>query len=199
MGLDSVEPYLAWRDRGVIVLCRTSNPGGSDLQFLKMEDGQPLYLHVAGLVADKWNANGQCGLVVGATFPNELAAVRQRIGDAVPLLVPGIGAQGGDITATVNAGANNARSGMMINSSRAIIYASGGDDWREAAGAAAKACATRSTRYADTTRPRTAPADADRLPTAGPCCDGKRKRAAHGSPLHPGRTHRARRGGLNAG
>ena len=113
-------------------------PGGSDLQFLKMEDGQPLYLHVAGLVADKWNANGQCGLVVGATFPNELAAVRQRIGDAVPLLVPGIGAQGGDITATVNAGANNARSGMMINSSRAIIYASGGDDWREAAGAAAK-------------------------------------------------------------
>lgn len=138
MGLDSVEPYLAWRDRGVIVLCRTSNPGGSDLQFLKMEDGQPLYLHVAGLVADKWNANGQCGLVVGATYPNELAAVRQRIGDAVPLLVPGIGAQGGDITATVNAGANSARSGMMINSSRAIIYASGGDDWREAAGAAAK-------------------------------------------------------------
>ena len=75
--------------------------------------------------------------MVGATFPNELAAVRQRIGDAVPLLVPGIGAQGGDITATVNAGANNERSGMMITS-RAIIYASGGDDWREAAGAAAK-------------------------------------------------------------
>ena len=137
MGLDSVEPYLAWRDRGVIVLCRTSNPGGSDLQFLKMDNGEPLYLHVAGLVADKWNANGQCGLVVGATFPNELAAVRQRIGDALPLLVPGIGAQGGDITATVNAGANAARSGMMINSSRAIIYASGGDDWREAAGRAA--------------------------------------------------------------
>ena len=196
MGLDSVEPYLAWRDRGVIVLCRTSNPGGSDLQFLKMEDGQPLYLHVAGLVADKWNANGQCGLVVGATFPNELAAVRQRIGDAVPLLVPGIGAQGGDITATVNAGANNARSGMMINSSRAIIYASGGDDWREAA-RPPRACATRSTRYADTTRPRTAPADADRLPTAGPCCDGK-----NGLPMAArlsGRTHRARRGGLNAG
>ena len=138
MGSDSIEPYFAWPDRGVIVLCRTSNPGGSDLQFLKMEDGTPLYLHVAGLVADKWNANGQCGLVVGATFPNELAAVRQRIGDAVPLLVPGIGAQGGDITATVNAGANAARAGMMINSSRAIIYASGGDDWREAAAQAAK-------------------------------------------------------------
>ena len=184
MGLDSVEPYLAWRDRGVIVLCRTSNPGGSDLQFLKMEDGQPLYLHVAGLVADKWNANGQCGLVVGATFPNELAAVRQRIGDAVPLLVPGIGAQGGDITATVNAGANNARSGMMINSSRAIIYASGGDDWREAAGAAARACATRSTRYADTTRPT------DGARRRGPAADSgallrrQENGAAHGSPLH---------------
>ncbi|OZI55751.1 orotidine-5'-phosphate decarboxylase [Bordetella genomosp. 1] len=138
MGLDSVEPYLAWGDRGVIVLCRTSNPGGSDLQFLKMENGEPLYLHVAGLVADRWNAQGQCGLVVGATFPNELAAVRQRIGDDVPLLVPGIGAQGGDINATVNAGANQARTGMMINSSRAIIYASNGEDWREAAAKAAE-------------------------------------------------------------
>ena len=199
MGLDSVEPYLAWRDRGVIVLCRTSNPGGSDLQFLKMEDGQPLYLHVAGLVADKWNANGQCGLVVGATFPNELAAVRQRIGDAVPLLVPGIGAQGGDITATVNAGANNERSGMMINSSRAIIYASGGDDWREAAGAPPRACATRSTRYADTTRPT------DGARRRGPAADSGAllRRQENGLPmaalLHPGRTHRARRGGLNAG
>jgi orotidine-5'-phosphate decarboxylase len=138
MGLDSVEPYMAWKDRGVIVLCRTSNPGGSDLQFLKMADGQPLYLHVAGLVADKWNGDGQCGLVVGATFPNELAAVRQRIGDAVPLLVPGIGAQGGDVNATVQAGRNAAGTGMMINSSRAIIYASKDEDWREAAAVAAK-------------------------------------------------------------
>ncbi|MDM9560060.1 MULTISPECIES: orotidine-5'-phosphate decarboxylase [Bordetella] len=138
MGLDSVEPYLGWKDRGVIVLCRTSNPGGSDLQFLKLDDGEPLYLRVAGLVADKWNADGQCGLVVGATFPNELAAVRQRIGDAVPLLVPGIGAQGGDITATVNAGRNAAGTGMMINSSRAILYASGADDWRQAAADAAR-------------------------------------------------------------
>lgn len=138
MGMDSIEPYLAWKDRGVIVLCRTSNPGGSDLQFLKLENDEPLYLHVSGLVADKWNAEGQCGLVVGATFPNELAAVRQRIGDAVPLLVPGIGAQGGDITATVNAGRNAAGTGMMINSSRAILYASGGDDWRDAAAKAAR-------------------------------------------------------------
>ena len=138
MGLDSVEPYLAWKDRGIVVLCRTSNPGGSDLQFLKMADGQPLYLHVAGLVADRWNKDGQCGLVVGATFPNELAAVRQRVGDAVPLLVPGIGAQGGDVQATVRSGRNGAGTGMMINSSRGIIYASKGEDWREAAAAAAK-------------------------------------------------------------
>ncbi|MVW71702.1 orotidine-5'-phosphate decarboxylase [Bordetella sp. 15P40C-2] len=138
MGFDSVEPYLGWKDRGVIVLCRTSNPGGSDLQFLKLDSGEPLYLHVAGLVADKWNAGGQCGLVVGATFPNELAAVRQRIGDSMPLLVPGIGAQGGDVTATVNAGRTQAGTGMMINASRAILYASGGDDWREAAATAAQ-------------------------------------------------------------
>ena len=138
MGLDSVEPYLGWKDRGVIVLCRTSNPGGSDLQFLKLDNGEPLYLHVAGMVADKWNADGQCGLVVGATYPNELAAVRQRIGEAMPLLVPGIGAQGGDITATVNAGRNTAGTGMMVNASRAILYASGGDDWREAAAQAAR-------------------------------------------------------------
>mgnify|MGYP005819671261 CR=1 FL=1 len=138
MGLDSVEPFLACTGRGVIVLCRTSNPGGSDLQFLKLADGQPLYLHVAGLVADKWNREGQCGLVVGATFPNELAEVRKRVGDGVPLLVPGIGAQGGDIPATVQAGRNAAGTGMMINSSRAILYASKGEDWREAAAGAAK-------------------------------------------------------------
>ncbi|ARP79890.1 orotidine-5'-phosphate decarboxylase [Bordetella genomosp. 8] len=138
MGLDSVEPYLRWTDRGVFVLCRTSNPGGSDLQFLKTEEGEPLYLHVAGLVADKWNSHGQCGLVVGATYPNELASVRQRVGDAVPLLIPGIGAQGGDVTATVTNARDAHGTGMLISSSRAILYASGGKDWREAAGAAAK-------------------------------------------------------------
>jgi orotidine-5'-phosphate decarboxylase len=121
MGFDSIAPYLEWKDRGVIILCRTSNPGGSDLQFLKV-DGKPLYQHVAQLVADKWNTNGQCGLVVGATFPEELAQVRQIIGD-MPLLVPGIGAQGGDIQATVMAGKTASGAGMMINSSRAILYA----------------------------------------------------------------------------
>ncbi len=121
MGFDSVAPYLEWKDRGVIVLCRTSNPGGSDLQFLKV-DGRPLYQHVARLVAERWNRSGQCGLVVGATFPQELAQVRAIVGD-MPLLVPGIGAQGGDIEATVKAGRTASGSGMMINSSRAILYA----------------------------------------------------------------------------
>jgi orotidine-5'-phosphate decarboxylase len=121
MGFDSIAPYLEWKDRGAIVLCRTSNPGGSDLQFLHV-DGKPLYQHVARLVAEKWNINGQCGLVVGATFPDELAQVRQIVGD-MPLLVPGVGAQGGDVKATVTAGKTSDGTGMMINSSRAILYA----------------------------------------------------------------------------
>ncbi|GAB3401390.1 orotidine-5'-phosphate decarboxylase [Massilia agilis] len=133
MGSDSVEPYMEWADRGVIVLCRTSNPGGSDLQFLQV-DGVPLYQHVARLVAEKWNRNGQCALVVGATFPEELAQVRKIVGD-MPLLVPGIGAQGGDIAATVKAGRTAAGTGMMINSSRAILYATpkDGEDFAAAA------------------------------------------------------------------
>jgi orotidine-5'-phosphate decarboxylase len=135
MGFDSVVPYLEWKDRGAIVLCRTSNPGGSDLQFLNM-NGKPLYQHVAQLVAEKWNTNGQCGLVVGATFPDELAQVRAIVGD-MPLLVPGIGAQGGDIAATVAAGRTANACGMMINSSRAILYAkpdqAAGEDFAQAA------------------------------------------------------------------
>ena len=102
MGRDSVDPYLACPDKGVILLCRTSNPGGSDLQFLDV-GGLKLYEHVARLVAEEWNASGNCGLVVGATFPAEIARVRALIGD-MPLLVPGIGAQGGDIAATLAAG-----------------------------------------------------------------------------------------------
>jgi orotidine-5'-phosphate decarboxylase len=135
MGFDSVAPYLEWKDRGAIVLCRTSNPGGSDLQFLNV-NGKPLYQHVAQLVAEKWNTNGQCGLVVGATFPDELAQVRAIVGD-MPLLVPGIGAQGGDIAATVAAGRTANGNGMMINSSRAILYAkpdqAAGEDFAQAA------------------------------------------------------------------
>lgn len=137
MGHDSVAPYLEWKDKGIIVLCRTSNPGGSDLQFIEDREGTPLYLHVASMVADSWNRDGQCGLVVGATFPEEIARVRARVGD-MPLLIPGVGAQGGSIPDTVRAGRDSRGLGMMINSSRAILYAGSGDDWREAAAAAAR-------------------------------------------------------------
>jgi len=131
MGFDSVEPYFAWKDRGVIILCRTSNAGGSDLQFLET-GGRRLYQHVAELVATKWNAGGQCALVVGATFPAELAEVRRLVGD-MPLLVPGIGAQGGDIEATVSAGRTASGTGLMINSSRAILYAGKDENYAAAA------------------------------------------------------------------
>ncbi len=136
MGFDSVEPYLVHKGRGVIILCRTSNAGGSDLQFLE-SGGRKLYQHVAELVATKWNTNGQCALVVGATFPAELAEVRRIVGD-MPLLVPGIGAQGGDIAAIVSAGRTAAGTGMMINSSRAILYAGAGEDFANAARQAAE-------------------------------------------------------------
>jgi orotidine-5'-phosphate decarboxylase len=128
MGRDSVEPYLEYADKGVILLCRTSNPGGSDLQFLDVGGGERLYERVARLVAGDWNASGNCGLVVGATFPDEIARVRRIVGD-MPLLVPGIGAQGGDIAATMQAGRSADGTGLMINSSRAILYAGSGEDY----------------------------------------------------------------------
>ena len=135
MGRDSIDPYLAYPDKGVILLCRTSNPGGSDLQFLDV-GGLKLYEHVARLVAEEWNASGNCGLVVGATFPAEIARVRALIGD-MPLLVPGIGAQGGDIAATLAAGLSTRGAGLMINSSRAILYAGKDEDFAAAARQAA--------------------------------------------------------------
>ncbi len=137
MGRDSVEPYLAYRNKGVILLCRTSTPGGSDLQFLHV-GGMKLYERVARLVASEWNASGQCALVVGATFPAEIARVRELTSD-MPLLVPGIGAQGGDIEATVNAGRTANGTGLMINSSRAILYAGRNEDYAAAARQAALA------------------------------------------------------------
>ena len=130
MGYDSVAPYLAYQGKGAIILCRTSNAGGSDFQALD-SGGRPLYLHVASTVAEKWNEGGQCALVVGATFPNELRQVRNLIGD-MPLLVPGIGAQGGDVEATVTAG-RTPEGGMIINSSRAVLYASGDEEFALAA------------------------------------------------------------------
>ena len=134
MGFDTIEPYLKHAGKGVIVLCRTSNPGGSDLQFLNVNSGEPLYLHVAKLASQKWNSSGQISLVVGATFPEEIAKVRAIVGD-MPLLIPGIGAQGGDIDVTIKAGRipNAPGTGMIINSSRAILYASAGSDFAQAA------------------------------------------------------------------
>ena len=137
MGHDSIEPWLEWNDKGVFLLCRTSNPGGDDLQSLALADGSRLYERVAGLAAGRWNRNGQLGLVVGATYPAELARVRE-LAPALPLLVPGIGAQGGDIEASVAAGRGPDGYGMLINSSRAILYAGAGEDFTDAAAEAAR-------------------------------------------------------------
>jgi orotidine-5'-phosphate decarboxylase len=139
MGFDSIEPYLAYKDKGVIMLCRTSNPGGSDLQSLSIasEPSNKVYEHVASLANGAWNRSGQLGLVVGATFPAELARVRE-LAPNLPLLIPGIGAQGGDVTQTVRAGRRKDGHGMMINSSRAILYADGGTNFGEAAAVAAR-------------------------------------------------------------
>jgi len=133
MGFDSLEPYLAYPDRGAILLCRTSNAGGSDLQSLGIsEDGERVFERVARLVAGPWNRTGQLGLVVGATFPEELRRVR-ALAPQVPLLVPGIGAQGGDIDATVAAGLDAGGAGMIVSSSRAVLYAAGDTSFAEAA------------------------------------------------------------------
>ncbi|MCO5119930.1 MAG: orotidine-5'-phosphate decarboxylase [Burkholderiaceae bacterium] len=137
MGHDSIEPWLERADKGVFLLCRTSNPGGDDLQSLALADGSRLYERVAELAAGRWNRNGQLGLVVGATYPAELARVRE-LAPALPLLVPGIGAQGGDVEASVAAGRCADGYGMLINSSRAILYAGAGEDFAAAAGEAAR-------------------------------------------------------------
>ena len=134
MGRDSVDPYLAYPDKGVILLCRTSNPGGNDWQMQRLADvpGQPrLFEHLAHLAQTAWNTTGQIGLVVGATFPAEIARVRE-IAPTLPLLIPGVGAQGGDAEATVRAGLT-AQGTIVVNSSRAVLYASRGEDFAEAA------------------------------------------------------------------
>ena len=130
LGTDSVEPYFE-HGGGVIALCRTSNPGGDDIQSL-VADGEPIYAHVARLVADDWSKRGDCGLVVGATHPGELAEVR-AIAPDVPILVPGVGAQGGDAAAVVEHGAALNGRGLIVSSSRAILYASAGSDFADAA------------------------------------------------------------------
>ncbi|AGF46833.1 orotidine-5'-phosphate decarboxylase [Candidatus Kinetoplastibacterium desouzaii TCC079E] len=138
LGFDSIIPYMEWKDKGIIVLCRTSNPSGSDLQFLQLNNGLLLYEYIAKLVSKEWNKNNQFGLVVGATYPKELSIVRKIIGERMPILIPGIGFQGGDIKSTVLSSINQKGNGIIINSSRSILYASNNDNWKESASFAAK-------------------------------------------------------------
>lgn len=142
LGTDSLAPYWErYPDRGLFLLCRTSNPGGDELQFAELASGERLYERVARLAAAQCNPNGQNGLVVGATYPEEIARVR-GLAPVMPLLVPGIGAQGGDLRAAVAVGfAARAFPGLILNASRAILYASSGPDWEAAAAAAAEATA----------------------------------------------------------
>jgi orotidine-5'-phosphate decarboxylase len=143
MGWDSVQPYLKYEGKGAFLLCRTSNPGGDDLQNQRLAsvDGQPrVYEHIAQLAQGPWNLNGQLGLVVGATYPAEIERVRE-LAPTLPLLIPGVGAQGGDAVATIRAGhrtQGGATTGpVIVNSSRAVLYASGGADFATAARAEA--------------------------------------------------------------
>jgi orotidine-5'-phosphate decarboxylase len=138
MGFDSIEPYLKYEGKGAFLLCRTSNPGGDDLQTQRLASvaGNPLlYEHVARLAQGPWNLNGQLGLVVGATYPAEIERVR-AVAPTAPLLIPGVGAQGGDAVATVKAGWRE-DAPIVVNSSRAILYASAQDDFAQAARAEA--------------------------------------------------------------
>ena len=136
MGLDAVKPFLDYADKGVIILCRTSNPHSGDLQNL-VSDGKALYEHVADLVRDQWNYNGNAALVVGATYPEELAKLRQACPE-LPFLVPGVGAQGGSVAEVIKNGATAGWGGLMINSSRGIIFAAKDETFAQAAGEAAR-------------------------------------------------------------
>ncbi len=143
MGFDSVEPYLEYEGKGVILLCRTSNPGSADLQAQTLQSGDKVFEHIARLASGAWNQGGQLGLVVGATYPAEIARVRE-LAPTLPLLIPGVGAQGGDAVATVRAGWHGDNEGrtlapVIVNSSRAVLYASRGSNFAEAARAAALA------------------------------------------------------------
>lgn len=124
LGAEALRPFLECKDKGIFVLCRTSNPGAGEFQDLNLTGGGTLYEAVAYRVSHTtaWNENDNCGLVVGATYPEELAGVRRIVGD-MPILIPGIGAQGGDVEKTVKAGKDSRGKGMIINSSRGIIFA----------------------------------------------------------------------------
>ncbi|OGG44165.1 orotidine 5'-phosphate decarboxylase [Candidatus Kaiserbacteria bacterium RIFCSPHIGHO2_01_FULL_48_10] len=132
LGGASLEPFLSRKDKGVIVLVKTSNPGSGELQDLPVNNMQKLYQKVAWHVANEWNKNGNCAVVVGATYPAELQNVRAMIGD-MPILIPGIGAQGGDIRETIHAGKNSKGAGIIIAAGRSIIYASNDENFASAA------------------------------------------------------------------
>ena len=132
LGSDSLEPFFARKDRATFVLCRTSNAGSGELQSVRDTSGAALYEVVARRAATDWSKRASVGLVVGATQPDELRRVREIVGD-LPLLVPGVGAQGGDATAVVRNGATSNGTGLIVNSSRAVLYASAGDDYAAAA------------------------------------------------------------------
>ena len=127
LGKEALSPFLERKDKGCIILCRTSNRGAGEFQDLKV-NGEHLYKIVAKKVVEEWNMNNNCLMVVGATYPKELQEVRKIAGD-MTFLVPGIGAQGGDVEKTVKAGLNSKKAGMIINSSRGIIFASSGKNF----------------------------------------------------------------------
>lgn len=135
LGREALQPFLDRKDKGCIILCKTSNSGSGELQDLSLDTGNQsvkLYQYVARKVATEWNTNGNCGLVVGATYPKELAEVRKTVGD-MPILIPGIGVQGGDVAETVKAGVDSHGNNALINSSRSIIFASSGMDYAQKA------------------------------------------------------------------
>ncbi|HEU5011290.1 MAG TPA: orotidine-5'-phosphate decarboxylase [Roseiflexaceae bacterium] len=132
LGGDALAPFLRYHDRGCIVLCKTSNAGSADLQNVPLADDRPLYVHVAERARDEWNTHGNVGLVVGATHPSVLREVRVLC-PTMPLLVPGVGAQGGDVIEAVQAAVDAAGENVIINASRSIMYASSGSDFAEAA------------------------------------------------------------------
>jgi len=137
LGGEALAPFLARKEKLIFVLARTSNPGAGEFQDL-VADGAPLYRHVARAVAGDWNATGNCGLVVGATYPEELRAIREDIPPTMPILIPGVGTQGGDVAAVVVANREAGSDAYLIAASRSIIYASDGEDFAAAARAAAQ-------------------------------------------------------------
>lgn len=155
LGKEALKPFLDCQDKGILVLVRTSNPGAGEFQDLRIANEDypqrggrtmPLYEYIAQRVAEDWNQNGNCGIVVGATYPEELAVVRKVVGD-IPILIPGVGAQGGEVEANVKAGKDSRGWGMIINSSRGTIFASKGPDFAQAARRATESLREEINRY----------------------------------------------------